>query len=86
MGYYGGWGAMGWFGGIMMILFWAALILLVVWIVRAAFPAQRRADGDQALAVLRRRFAAGEISAVEYEQARRVLDGDGTATGGAHRL
>ena len=73
MGYYGGWGMMGWFGGIMMILFWVALVLLVVWIVRAAFPAQRRDDADAALDLLRRRFAAGEISQAEYEQARRIL-------------
>ena len=74
MGYGGGWGMMGWFGGITMVLFWVALILLIVWLVRATFPASRRNDSDAALDLLRRRFAAGEISEVEYEQARCVLD------------
>ena len=73
MGYYGGWGAMGWFGGIMMLLFWLALVLLVVWVIRAQFPPQRRDERDTALDVLKRRYAAGEITQAEYEQARRVL-------------
>jgi len=34
-----------------------------------------RADGDRALAVLRERFARGEIDADEYESRRGVLQG-----------
>lgn len=81
MGYYGGWGMMGWFGGIMMILFWVALVLLVVWFARTASQAQRLDDGDVARDLLRRRFAAGEISQAEYEQARRILDREATPAG-----
>ena len=76
MGYFGGWngfGMMGWFGGIVMLLFWVAVVLLVVWVVRATFPAPRRDEGDRALDLLRQRYASGEISQAEYEQARRVL-------------
>jgi putative membrane protein len=83
MGYYSNWGMMGWFGGIMMILFWLALVLLVVWIARAAFPAPRRDDGDVALDLLRRRYAAGEISQAEYEQARRILVREAATVPGA---
>lgn len=79
MGYYGGWGAMGWFGGILMVLFWAAVILLIVWAVRAFTPTTRVREEDTALEILRRRYAAGELSQAEYDQARRVLDGTGTA-------
>jgi uncharacterized membrane protein len=75
MGNYGRWGGMGWFGGLMMLLFMVALILLVVWAVRALFPTPRRDERGTVLAVLQRRYAAGEISAAEYEQARRLLDG-----------
>lgn len=82
MGYDGGWSVMGWFGDIMMILFWVALVLLVVWFARAAFPEQRRDDGDAARDLLRRRFAAGEISQAEYEQARRILDREATPAAG----
>ncbi len=75
MGNYGFWGGMGWIGGLMMLVVWAALILLVVLLVRAFFPAPRRDDTETALAILRRRYAAGEISEAEYERARRVLGG-----------
>lgn len=82
MGYNDGWGAMGWLGGIMMLVVWVALIALVVLAARALFPGERRDERrsapresrDAALELLRRRYAAGEIDAAEYEQARRTLE------------
>jgi uncharacterized membrane protein len=73
MGNYGYGGGMGWFGGLMMLLSMAALIVLIVWAVRAFFPTPRRDERDTTLAILQWRYAAGEISAAEYERARRVL-------------
>ena len=75
---YGGFGAlgglgMGLFGGIFMLLFWIAIILLVVWAVRGVFPGQRQTESDGAVEILQRRYAAGEISQAEYEQARKAL-------------
>ncbi len=68
---FGGW----WLLGMgMMLLFWIAMILLLIWIVRSLFPHQMRSGGDQALEILRRRYAAGEINAAEYEQARARLE------------
>ena len=68
---FGGW----WLLGMgMMVLFWIAIILLVVWVVRSLFPRQMRSGHDQALETLRQRYAAGEISAAEYEQARARLE------------
>lgn len=63
----------------MMLLFWAALVVLVVWIVRATggrptppgadTPAQAvRADD-----VLAERFARGEIDEAQFRHARDVL-------------
>lgn len=75
MGNDGQWGGMGWFGGLLMLVAWVALILLVVWLVRAFFPTQRHDERETALAIIQRRYAAGEISAAEYERARRVLGG-----------
>ncbi len=70
-GMYGG----GWLIGMgLMILFWLAVILLVIWAVRSLFPQQARSRDDQALEILRRRYAAGEINAAEYEQARARLE------------
>jgi uncharacterized membrane protein len=68
---FGGW----WLLGMsMMVLFWIAIILLVIWVVRSLFPRQMRSGHDQALETLQLRYAAGEISAAEYEQARARLE------------
>lgn len=73
---WGGWGMMGWSGGIMMLLFWAAVILLAVWLVRGFVPAAAPESRDTAIETLRRRYAAGEIDATEYEQTRQVLSSE----------
>ncbi len=80
MGNYGYGSGVGWFGGLMMLLFMAALIVLIVWAVRALFPTPRRDERGTTLAVLQRRFASGEISEAEYERARRILAGTEVAT------
>ncbi|MCL4532589.1 MAG: SHOCT domain-containing protein [Actinobacteria bacterium] len=73
---YGGYGAgsgLGWLGMIVELLFWVGLTLLVVW-VAVRLLSNRRADGeDTALEILRRRYASGEISTEEYNQARNEL-------------
>jgi putative membrane protein len=67
----GGW----WILGMsMMVLFLIAIILVVIWVMRSLFPRQMRSGHDQALETLRQRFAAGEINAAEYEQARARLE------------
>lgn len=53
---------------------WIAVLLLMVWLV-ARGPAQPSAAED-ALAILRARFARGEISQQEFEQARAALLAD----------
>ena len=58
----------------MMVLFWITIILLVIWTLRSLFPHERRSGHDQALEMLRQRYAKGEISAAEYEQARARLE------------
>ncbi len=68
---FGGW----WLLGMsMMVLFWIAIILLVIWVVRSLFPHQVNSGHDRAMETLRQRYAAGEISAAEYEQARARLE------------
>ena len=58
----------------MMVLFWVAVLLLAVWVVRRLFPREMRSGRDQALETLQQRYARGEISAAEYEQARARLE------------
>lgn len=71
LGTFSGWWLMG-MG--MMVLFWIAIILLVIWVVRSLFPRQMRSGRDQALETLQQRYAAGSINAAEYEQARAGLE------------
>lgn len=74
----GGFGAMGGLGGLGMgvgLLVLIGLVVLLIWGV-SALSAPRATPGagdDDALAILRRRYARGEISQAEYEQARRAL-------------
>lgn len=57
--------------GAMMLLSWGVVIALVIWALRA-FTGTRN-NGDQAIATLRRRLAAGEISQDEFEKTKRIL-------------
>jgi putative membrane protein len=74
-----GWDAGGWLMMGIGMLLWLLLLVAVVWIaVRTITAADRRhADGrgdrDEALDLLRRRFASGEIDAEEYEQRLALL-------------
>jgi uncharacterized membrane protein len=67
-----GFGTMG-LGAVLMLLVWVGLFALIVWAVVRLFPRDRRDDTEAARETLRRRYAAGEISAAEYEQARRAI-------------
>lgn len=55
------------------ILFWGGLIVLVIWGATRIFPRQRPSSPSEALEILKARFARGEISQSEYEQARVAL-------------
>ncbi|MBI2909335.1 MAG: SHOCT domain-containing protein [Chloroflexi bacterium] len=77
-----GWGAgigsmgwLGWFGPVAMLLFWAAVIGLGVWLVGGLFRVSTGAQGTRSTAVdtLKRRYAAGEITRDEYQEGRRLL-------------
>lgn len=72
----GGWGLFGGVGGIVPLLFWGALIALVVWaVIRLTSPPSggARSGEEPAEEILRQRFARGEIDVEEYEERRRVL-------------
>jgi len=65
------------FGGLAVFLFWGLLILVVVLAVRAAArssaDAGARTGAEAPLDILRRRYAAGEISREQFDQMRRDL-------------
>lgn len=60
-------------GWLMMLLFWAAIIFVIVWVVRSTGNTPQR-DGDSARRILDERFARGEIEREDYEERRRILD------------
>jgi len=59
-------------GLVVMAAFLIGVVLLVVWMVRQ-FTGGQGARPDSPEEILRRRFAAGEISQADYEQAKRTL-------------
>jgi putative membrane protein len=76
----------GWMNGNgmwMMLLFWAVFMAVVVWAVlrktRRGVPAMSAESPRQ---ILDRRFAAGEVDAEQYGEARRVLEGRSVITTG----
>ena len=80
MGY--GWdmGSGGWLwmiGGLVLLI---GIVVLVVWAIGGSDrAADRRTDGSsrpEPLGILRERFARGEITEAEFEQAKRILGYD----------
>ena len=70
--------------GLLHLLFWIAMIALVVWVIRALFAGGRPHGGpwgwqqpqppsETPLEILQKRFARGEITEAEYKQAKQAL-------------
>lgn len=62
-----------WFGGIGMIIFWVAFIILAVWIIYTLVKNNRNETSSKALDIARERYAKGEITKDEYDQYRKTL-------------
>ena len=70
---YGMMAGFGWFGMIVMALFWVGVVLLVIWGFSNAFTAPPPKVEPDAEAILKQRFARGDISREELVQARAAL-------------
>ena len=72
-------GAYGWMGGfdsagmLLGMLVWLAVVALLVWGLSSVFEQSRSDPHEDALEILKHRYAAGEISSAEFETARRAL-------------
>ncbi len=75
-----GWGyGMGWFGPIFMAVFWVAVIVGIIFLVRwAAVSGRFREQGkseESALDILKKRYARGEITKDEFEEMKKDIGG-----------
>ncbi len=71
-----GWSGMPWFAGLALgigIALWASAVFILVRVAANIFSRRSRDDAETPLEVLERRYARGEISTVEFKQARRDL-------------
>jgi putative membrane protein len=74
-----GWGSgLGWFGGIIMAIFWIAVIVGIILLIRWVIISTRTAShgtsiGESALDILKKRYARGEIDKQEFEEKKKDL-------------
>ena len=76
----GGYGFMGGFGFFFMILFWGLIIWAIIALVQSVFNNRNQSGsgtpsvpGDTAQEILRKRYAKGEITKVEFDQMKKDL-------------
>lgn len=70
---YSEFGGMGDFGWLWMVVIWAVVIALVIWGAGSVFGLRGKTPDPTPLDILRRRYAAGEITAAEFEQVEHAL-------------
>ncbi len=72
-----GWGILAWFGPIMMLIFWIAIILAIIffirWLIFSAKGSHHLKPEDSALDILKKRYARGEIKKEEFEEKKKDL-------------
>lgn len=68
------WGFGMWLGGLAMLVFWGALIVGAVLVVRLLGGLPGRDGRTSPLDILKRRYASGEITREQYEQMRKDLE------------
>ena len=74
-GMMGGYG-MGWFGGIIMVAFWIAVVVGIIFLIRwLVLSAKGGGSGSEesALEILKKRYARGEIDKKEFEQKKKDI-------------
>jgi len=64
---------MGYFGWLFMVLFWAAVIWFIVWLVKQNTHTASHQSGKTPLEIIKERYAKGEISKKEYTEMKSEL-------------
>lgn len=78
MNYYGYNMMSGW--GIIMMITWVLLIVVIVYVLMKLVQGSNNTDKsqnsrDEALEILKQRYAKGELSDEEYQQKKKILKG-----------
>ena len=71
----GSYGMMGFgmgFGFLFMLLFWGAIIWLVITLISSA--QSNKKDNSDSLTILKKRFAKGEITKKQFEEMKKEMD------------
>jgi putative membrane protein len=74
-----GWGPMGWFAPLGMILFWVLMIFVIVLLIRRIRTSKGSGGeagpvAESALEILKKRYALGEINKEEYLEKKKDLE------------
>ena len=68
----------GWFGILMMVIFWVGVIAVTVWLFSNLFPQNNHKAftdiSDSPIAILKKRYARGDISKEEFEDMRHDME------------
>jgi putative membrane protein len=71
-------GMMGWFGPFGMILFWIVVIVVLIavirWVMLTGRVGSEGKTKESALDILKKRYAAGEITKEEFEQLKKDIE------------
>lgn len=70
-GYGESWIGHGLFGGVLMILFWAAVVYFIVWLVRRNTIGNN--NGKKPIDHLKERYAKGEITKEQFESMQKDI-------------
>ena len=73
-----GYGYMGIWGWLWMLLFWGGLVVLVIWLISQLFPTTKQQDSrsgppPSAKEILDMRYAQGELSRDQYQEIKQTL-------------
>jgi len=71
----------------LMVLFWGAIIIGIVWVIRSATRGEPSAgktppSNESPVEILERRFAEGALTSEDYRARREVLVGGSSESGG----